>query len=705
MRFFKTSCKSGVTIFGDEMARTSHIFAVICLVISSFWAQTALAAQSTPHVGFPLTARLISAENGIAPGKGQISAGLYIDLKDKWHTYWRSPGEVGLPPRIDWSASQNIKSVDFEYPAPLRFTAFGIENFGYKEEVLFPLRVTLETPGQPAVLTADVNLLVCDDICVPEQFQLSLDLGRSVTIDDRSAAKIASYIDQIPDNETAPLAVYFNQNKTTLDVTFPVSMGMDGIDVFPEYGFSAFGKPVIQTLDDATGIARFPILALDPQDYPLSVTIKRPTGAQTHVTDLSETPLAPSGNLIPSNQSAQSILWVIFIAFLGGVILNVMPCVLPVLSIKMAGVIGASNLSEGQIRKGFFATTLGIVSFMWILAIFVISLQSMGQVVGWGLHFQNPIFLILIIAVLLLFSANLFGAFEFSLPQSWNSKMADSSAKSHLIGDYLTGVFAAILATPCSAPLLGTAVAFALSSGPLEIVVIFTALGAGLALPYILFAIWPNAIQSLPKPGPWMVKIKIVLGLAMVATAIWLASILFSISGQTATIIAVGFTLAAALVFWTRLEFPQTAKIATFTVLTAFAVATVLYLDQEPQNRDLVLDDNINWQAFERTEIAKAVSRGEVVFVDVTAQWCLTCKANKRLVLNRASVLKALETTTNLQADWTRPDDSISAFLNANGRFGIPFNIVYGPAEPNGIPLPELLTKEAILKAIEQARG
>ena len=357
-------------------------------------------------------------------------------------------------------------------------------------------------------------------------------------------------------------------------------------------------------------------------------------------------------------------------------------------------------ISHGKARNGFLFSALGIMAFMVALAIVVLILQWAGFSVGWGLQFQSPLFLIIMFMVLAVFAANLFGVFEISLPSRLQTDMSDHSAKEGYVGDFATGVFAAMLATPCSAPFLGTAVAFALTGRTVDVFLVFLMLGLGLAAPYFILALRPDWIRYLPKPGRWMVAVKTTMAVLLALTAIWLLWVLNGVAGPVVAglvaVLAGGFVGIAAI--------PSMG--ATFRTggLAMIAIAALIApgLATDPQSDETA---SRHWVAFDRSEIPKLVSQGKTVFVDVTADWCLTCKANKALVLDRGPVVKLLnsENVVAMQADWTRPDEAIARFLESHNRFGIPFNIVYGPKKPNGILLSEVLSVSSVTDAISSA--
>jgi len=333
-------------------------------------------------------------------------------------------------------------------------------------------------------------------------------------------------------------------------------------------------------------------------------------------------------------------------------------------------------------------------------------MKSAGASIGWGIQFQQPLFLIALSLIVILFACNMWGFFEIHLP-GWLSDLGQGpSHVQGLGGHFMTGAFATLLATPCSAPFLGTAVGFALSRGPFDILFVFSALGLGLSLPYLLIAAFPNMATRLPKPGAWMVVLRKILGLILLGTAVWLITILVVQIGINAALIlsTIMALFIGILAFKTRLS-----KLATPLALTLFIAAFFVpaFTQSEPAaeiNKDAA--ERI-WTKFNQNKIAQIIAKGDVVFVDVTAKWCLTCQVNKNLVLYQGEAFKALtsKSVTPMKADWTNPNETIAAYLASFGRYAIPFNAVYGPGAPNGIVLPELLNEADVLNAISKAKG
>ena len=677
--------------------------------VGLFLSDAAKAAESESFSNPAVTARLISAEDGIAAGAASVSLGLALEYGEGWKGYWRTPGEVGLAPEIDWTGSTNLKSAELLWPAPERFEAFGIENFGYSGQVVLPIRARLEDAGHPLKLRARVSLLTCSTVCVPHDFELSLGLPQGLGIDTNSAGQIATYAERVPaapENSDIRISVTaLDSRDSALTVVATSDTPFGEVDVFPEFGpLVTFGKPDIRLDRDKTKLwAEIPINAWTDDHAEPSVTITDTERAITAPVTLTSEPPAPPFASADPRASVLKVVAVAAIAFLGGLILNVMPCVLPVLSIKLTSVMKATGQSRQVTRNGFLFSALGVLAFVWALAVALLFLQWVGVSVGWGIQFQNPVFVSLMFMVIAVFAANLFGAFEISLPAALQDRLGASGARSGYISDFGTGLLAAVLATPCSAPFLGTAITFALAGTPMDVMAIFTALGLGLALPYLVIAARPEWVTQLPRPGRWMLLVRLLLGGLLMATAAWLLFVLVGVAGGRAaafvSVLTAAFIVAASIP--RANQWVRRAVLSGCVLLAVFGAGFI----STPDRTTAAVDATLHWQDFEPLGIARRVSAGETVFVDVTADWCLTCKANKSLVLDRDPVRARLRdgSVIAMQADWTRPNDNIARFLERYDRYGIPFNIIFGPGAPSGIALPELLTPQAVLDALDTA--
>jgi suppressor for copper-sensitivity B len=659
--------------------------------------------------------RLIAARTAVGDAE-TVRLGLQFDLKPGWKVYWRSPGDAGYPPSIDWAGSDNLAGADIEWPVPHRFELFGIQTAGYDKQVVLPITARLTQPGQTLQLAAYVDYLICSEICIPGTANLALTLPGGGTACGPSdfAHLIERYQAQVPSPGHGIALDTVSVAGGTLSVGVTADPALTAPDVFVEgpLGDGAgngvvSGAPTVSLSKDGR-TATFTMRLLAPYDpatgMPLTVTvIDGDRGVEVKAVPAVgvAAPVAEADGL--------GLAAVLGLALLGGLILNLMPCVLPVLSLKVMSFVGHGGGARSEVRAAFLASAAGIVVAFLVLAATLAGLKLAGTAVGWGIQFQQPLFLIAMIALLTLFAANLWGFFEVPMPGFLSGAGGGLGAPRTLAGHFSAGAFATLLATPCSAPFLGTAVGFALARGPLEIGLIFAALGVGMALPYLGIAAFPALAQRLPRPGRWMLWLKVILGFALAGTALWLLVVLMAQVGSEGAALVAGLMAAvvAALALRRRLGDvlrPVVSVAVVFLVAAAFAAP----MTQRPTEAVGGAVPVIGlWKAWSHEAVAAEVAAGRVVFVDVTADWCITCKVNKLAVVERGIVLDALRApgVVAMQADWTNPDATIAAYLASFGRYGIPFNAVYGPAAPEGIPLPELLSVDAVMQALAKAAG
>lgn len=684
------------------MSRSLKILTVLLALIAP--AGHAWAAGSDWARTDQTEVRLISSADAVGDGK-TLTVGVQFKLKPHWKTYWRSPGDAGFPMVLDWAGSANLQSAEVQWPQPLRFTVLGLTTIGYTDEVVFPIALVLKEPGKPLQLQAKINYLTCDDVCIPYTATLKLDLPAGPAMASAEAPLLAKYVGLLPaDLDRAGIAVdqiglvstYFGPG---LDLVLRSEKPFLQPDVFVEgEGIIVADKPRV-TLEDGGRIARLvsPLGTEKPDVASLAgkkLTVTIVDGAR-----IAQTVVQPP--LLSGSAGGLSLLAVLGIALLGGLILNLMPCVLPVLSIKLLALVGQGGRAPKAVRVSFLATASGIVAAFMVLALAAIGLRQAGVAVAQGIQFQQPIFLLAMMAILVAFAVNMAGRFEIVLPGRVQNAVANIGANDKMSGAFLTGAFATLLATPCSAPYVGTALGFALSRGPVEIVLIFLALGLGLALPYLLVAAFPKLATRLPKPGRWMIVLRQVLALSLIGTAIWLGLVLYAVAGSTATIVAAALLIALGALLWFGRDIGR--RVAPLALIAALAaIVAPVVLARAPQTST---PSSAAWRNFDEAEIAKLVGGGKVVLVDVTADWCLTCQINKKLVLDDKAMMARLEgpNVVPMRADWTRPSDVITAYLKRFGRYGIPFNVVYGPSAPQGIVLPELLSIDAVNQALDRA--
>lgn len=539
----------------------------------------------------------------------------------------------------------------------------------------FPLSLNYPA-GQP--LKGTLRLSTCSNVCILTDFPFTLTVdGRAPADFDFAWAKAMSTLpQQLPAETRVELGYQHNQ----LQLRAERAEGWQSPALFIDALEGAeFGKPALE-VEGNTLIARVPVSDGWQGDAP-------DLRGQSLGLLLTSGELAWQGEgtigapLALPNQS-HSLFWLLGAALLGGLILNLMPCVLPVLALKLGTVLQHQDREQGTVRKQFLAASAGIIASFWVLAAMSSLLRATQGAVGWGIQFQSAGFIGLMVLVTLLFCANLLGLFEIRLPSALSTRLATSGGNG-LGGHFLQGSFATLLATPCSAPFLGTAVAFALAAPLGQLWLIFTALGIGMSLPWLLVAALPRLALWLPKPGRWMNHLRILLGLMMLGSSLWLTSLLDNHLGTYAT----GWLMVAMLlalligIIWRY-------GIRGFTLAIALAalIGSPLLLSGAFIAQGSASVDKVVWQPLSERAITDALAQNKRVFIDVTADWCVTCKANKYNVLLRDEVQQALSApdVVALRGDWSKPSDTIAAFLRKRGAAAVPFNQIYGPELPQG---------------------
>ncbi len=447
-------------------------------------------------------------------------------------------------------------------------------------------------------------------------------------------------------------------------------------------------------------------IACQPFTYDLNFTFDAASVRENPQKELQKI-LQSVATAVPTQKEGVSFWTILLLALLGGLMLNVMPCVLPVLGVKLMVFTKTKAASKGGgfAAKDLWMTVLGIYTTFLIFAFITLILKELGETIGWGVHFQNPYFLSFMIVTLICFTANTWGFFEVS-PPSW-AQNYPSFKKLKGLKSFFSGVLSVLLATPCATPFVGTAVGFALARSGVEILSVFSALGVGFSAPYWVTALLPSHKLPLPKPGPWLIKFQRILGGLLFGTVLWLTFLLISNYTFTVIFLISALILASFLFFWGVhrgihwLRLPLVTSLLLLLGVPFFPNHWVLNPFEKKEASSAL------WKNFDPDMIPEHVARGQVVFVDLTASWCLTCHINKRLVLETAAVKKLFHhpKTICMRGDWTKPNLTITEFLKSFEKAGIPFNVVYGPNAPQGISLPEILAVDDVKKAFEKARG
>lgn len=657
-----------------------------------------------------------------------LSIGVQFTLQPGWHIYWREPGDTGFPTQIDLQASQNINKTKLLWPAPKRITqelepGNILESYGYEQEIIFPIEITAENAGTAINVNAHVTYAICSDICIPGEVTLSRQIPPGFH-DDTYLSKINDFKNIVPKEngsfgmkiedikqQGADIEIIASNSHDFHSDAFLLVEGEKGVEFTHPTAKFNFNDIIFtfqaKDLRKHKGAKHTPIeltLINGKEAIELKSAVELENVVESVPPEIQRTSDTAAEN------KSNSILLMILFAFIGGLILNIMPCVLPVLSIKLLGVIKHGGSDKPAVARAFILTAAGILFSMFIFALITLLLKDAGGAIGWGLHFQQPYFIIAIIIILVLFAANMWGFYEINLPNIkaiglLPNLFKNVNGKCEALEHFFSGMLVTILATPCTAPFLGTAVGFAVTRGALEIFVIFLSMGVGLALPYLLTSIFPGLITKLPRPGAWMLMVRKIMGALLLLAVIWLLWVLSNQLGKLAAIILLILCVIKLFKLWAanHIRILKTIRVP----LLAIIIILAFILPMKVSEKSSVVTTYDIWQEFQPQNISQLVKKGRVVFVDVTADWCLTCKVNAFMVIDKEEIKSAIKTMSviAMRADWTNKDAEISKFLNQNERAGIPFNIVYGPAAPQGIILPELLSKEALLAALRKASG
>lgn len=647
-----------------------------------------------------------------------------IAHEDGWHTYWKNPGDAGIPESFKFArGGKPLELKAYEWPAPTRYNEAGdIQTIGYSGVKHF----FFDDPRGP--IDAVVGVLICKDICIPNEAKLTLGADQNYVANRSSSptdhALLWDAYKKLPADVKAPAGFeyYLTRKKGENLLTLHYSLkGLKSASLphqlplitgFPHapWGFkreklffkdgTLYGKTEIEW----DGEYQEPALPLPEsgqfaKPYELRFLLNSPlTGKVDAITlkvkdfslaspaldDFYKT-LTPIDSVkgtavVKSTESEKSYVEYLLFAFLGGLILNLMPCVLPVISLKLFGLMKHRNYTQRQLFQHNLSYTLGVLSTFMALALVVAGLKAGGEEIGWGFQLQSPAFILVMMLILFVLSLNLFGLFEFVTPGG--SKLGSAQTEEGFVGDFFSGVLITVLSTPCSAPFLGTALTFAFTTTVTTIFVMFFAIGLGLAFPFIMTAVFPKTLALFPKPGPWMEKLKYFLGVTLVVTIIWLYDVFVSLVDfeQVSWRLNILFLLwFFAFFFAKKISQSIWSRALVFVLPLALTGMALKHLPLKPTQHDLAVKASV-WAPWSME--ALEANKGKTVFMDFTAEWCLTCKVNKKLVLETDS-FKAFTEKNGLvlmRADWTKRDDHITKFLMANGAAGVPAYFVQKPS-------------------------
>jgi thiol:disulfide interchange protein/DsbC/DsbD-like thiol-disulfide interchange protein len=665
-----------------------------------------------------VAASLVSADASIQPGT-PFTVALRLDHKPHWHTYWLNPG-TGLPTEIKWSLPAGWTAGSIQWPAPqlLLDTRGNVIGNGYDADLLLPVTITPPAdlkPGTIADLSAKADWLMCQDECVPGSAKLSLSLpvtAEPPKSDPSWGDKIHAVQAQLPVPDAGWIITATKDAKNATlriqaaDSTGSSSRTADGLHFFSED--ATIASDVAQTiLSDGRGgfVLTLPLSTDDPKPTTRLVGVLtskqgwKPDGSLPGVTINAEYG-APAVAAAIASPPPGGLLGTLVLAFVGGLILNLMPCVFPVLGIKILGFVNQAGADRSKVTLHGLVFTSGVVLSFWVLAGILAVLRAGGSQLGWGFQLQSPAFVFGLAAAMLAFALNMSGVFEFGLTATGIGSNLQS--KSGLIGSFLTGALATVAATPCAAPFLAPALGAALALSTAQSFAIFTVIALGLSTPYLLLSAFPAAVKVLPRPGAWMETFKQAMAFPLYGSVAYLIWVLAGQLPETGLLSALfGFVLVAMAVWvYGRWNAPGAssgrARFGTWgcVVLLAAGVWAGWPVAAAPTD--------IKWSEWSPEAVEKLRADNQIVYVDFTARWCATCQANKRLVFHNDDVLKEFRDkhVATLRGDWTNKDPMITAELAKYHRAAVPFNVIWFPGRTEPVILPELLTAKVVLQAI-----
>ena len=738
-------------------------------------------ADEEPH---PVRARLLADRTALTPG-ATLRLGVHLSPEEGWHTYWKSPGDIGLPTKIRWELPEGASGTPFQFPVPERFDQEGIVSYGYDGPVLFFTEVTLPAtlPAGEATVGAHAEWLVCEIMCIRGEADLSLTLPVGPSESTPFAGLMDHYAGQHPVHPTDArgfaIETAFSASAVRPEEAFQLALrltptGDRPIKLKQSAGTWPGFTPIVSLngMINETKVSTLPSGATQivllaetfeadklPTTDLLGGLFQVQVGDELVRTELSvpvpwakkdapvltsTSPLfagaaaasaGPNDGASPQSvgavagpvdapprapAGAAAFLNALLLAFLGGLVLNIMPCVLPVLTMKLYSLVEQVDMSPAHRRTSGYAYTAGIlVSFVGLAVAVVVMKVVLGKSVLWGFQFQNTTYVAVLTSIVFTFGLSLFGVFE--VPALGANSAAQASAKDGVVGYFLTGVFATLLATPCSAPFLTPAMGFAFSLPGAQIVVFFLAVGLGLAFPFLLIAVVPALYRFLPRPGAWMESFKHVMGFLLMATTLWLVDVLAGAVGRDGATGFLAFLFFIAFGAWMLGRFggPAEEPRRQIFVLALAALVVALgghfWLDLEraapvaaalTDDCDGDFSEEIPWQPFSEAQVERF--KGKPIFIDFTADWCLTCKANEKGILSKNPVRSTMGElgVCPLKADWSHEDPVISAWLKRHGRAGVPFYLLL-PADPSAAPiaLPDIITPSLVVAAMKEAAG
>jgi thiol:disulfide interchange protein/DsbC/DsbD-like thiol-disulfide interchange protein len=690
------------------------------LLLSALIQPSALVAAPGPVKKGAVTAELVAHDASIQPGRPFLVA-LKLTHDEHWHTYWINPG-TGYPTSLRWTLPEGFSAGEIIWPTPhvVKDTKGNVTGHGYEGVVFLFVEITPPAtlaPGSEVTLRATADWLMCMDVCMPgdAKLELTLPVKAEPPAPNMSVARLFNNAKADLPQPLAGWSVIAERKESAFIVRLIPGAGTmhrpEGLHLFDSAGLVDYAAP--QTISEEKGAIIFTLAVSkdgDPAASRLAGVIVSENGwgpmipAHGASFDVALGAAAPNSNLPSPNSAAPaagSLLGTLLLALLGGLILNLMPCVFPVLGIKVLGFVNQSGSDRGKVVAHGLVFTLGVLLSFWALAGLLLALRAGGSQLGWGFQLQSPVFVFGMTAFLLVFALNLSGLFEVGL--SATAVGGRLQMQQGYGGSFFTGILATLVATPCSAPFLAPALGAALALPAVESILVFTAIAVGLAAPYLLLSAFPAAVKMLPRPGAWMETFKQLMAFPLYATVGWL---LWVLAGQTkdndnALLLIVFGLVLVAMAAWVY---------GRWTKPTARFIAVLLLIGgvwlgwPKPAGAAPVTASGyaLKWEPWSPAAVEAARAAGRTIYVDFTARWCATCQTNKATVFTSSDVLQAFgeRNVLLLKADWTSKDSAITDELAKWNRSAVPFNLIYAPGRAEPLILPELLSPGIVLEAL-----
>ena len=704
----------------------------LILLVGSGWIGSPAAAQPSPKV----QPQLISEQRAITPGI-PFWVGLHMRIQEGWHTYWQNPGDSGAPTRLQWDLPEGFTAGEIVWPHPYRFPVGPLVNYGYADQTLLLVQITppAELMEDQIQLQARADWLVCQQECIPESAELSLELP--TILGDPAPNPIWSHLfdrtrQQIPLPSPWPATAEVNADQVQLQISVPEispeawADRLQEVTFFPEQdgviinaaeqirSVSSQGvsltleRGYLPEIDRLEGVL---VIREQLEDEVSVQALQIEAEISAEVTTLLETPALPEPSV-----SSLELGRILLLALLGGIVLNLMPCVFPVLSLKALSISQKARYSAAEVRRLSLVFTAGILVSMGLLAAALLGLKGLGHQIGWGFQLQSPGFVLGL--AYLLFAVGLSLAGMFQIGATWMGVGQGLTADQGYRGEFFTGMLTTVMATPCTAPLMATAVGAALAQPALISFMILQVLGIGLALPYLILGFIPGTHRLLPKPGAWMETLQQFLAFPILGTAAWLLWVLTLQAGSTGLAMALTGVILVAFGIWSwqktqgaRQPWRRIGRIAA-----GIAVVMALGLTQGlpggvPQmagtapSSSATESSGLAWEPYSEAQLSESINSGSPVFVNFSASWCVTCLVNDRVALSRPEVVEAFaqQQVIPLKGDWTHQDAQITQALQRFGRSGVPLYLFYPGPEQEPLILPQVLTPTSVLDSLQTA--